>query len=319
MTGTNGPTGGNGREPGKGLVDIPKLSAQRKEEIRSEILTGIRSWTKEPEEEPKRARVNKRRRRLWTGGGIGAGFVAVAVAAVLLVQNDTFTNWGAAGSGHTAGVTGETGRNPTDASPGKDSSPYAHELSIAGIDTNDMPEGIAEPLLPLTYEEFRSRWEANASSERVAISAADKDGQTLQNALPRLNETRQNFGEASSGYGYTAWSSNEDGKLRELVFQLGDLSEGVAENPADSEVVRYVTTVLQPGLPETEREALLDQLRFRDFEAKGGSRIAESGGLVYTLDRNEDKQRLIVQFMRAEDQPDALGKWQDSLLDIVRG
>lgn len=316
--GTNGPTGGNGREPGKGLVDIPKLSAQRKEEIRSGILTGIRSWTKEPEEEPKRASVNKRRRRLWTGGGIGAGCMAVAVAAVLLVQTDTFTNWGAAGPGHTAGVTVETGQNPTDASSGKDSSPYAHELSIAGVDTNDMPEGIAEPLLTLTYEEFRSRWEANASSEQVAISAADKEGQTLQNALPRLDETRQNFGEDTSGYGYTAWSGNEDGNLREIVFQLGDSPEGIAENPADSEVVRYVTTVLQPGLPEAEREALLDQLRFRDFEARGGSRIAESEGLVYTLDRNGDKQRLIVQFMRAGDQPDALGKWQDSLLDVVR-
>jgi len=318
VTGTNGPTGGNGREPGKGLVDIPKLSAQRKEEIRSGILTGIRSWTKEPEEEPKRAGVNKKRRRLWTGGGIGAGCVAIALAAVLTVHTDAFTNWGDSGASRTAGVTGETEQNPTDASPGKETFPYEHELSVAGVDVNDMPEGIAEPLLPLTYDEFRSRWEANASSERVAISAADKDGQTLQNALPRLNETRQDFGEESLGYGYTAWSGNEDGNLRELVFRLGDSSEGVAENPADSEVVRYATTVLQPELTETEREALLDQLRFRDFEAKGGSRIAESGGLVYTLDRNEEKQHLIVQFMRAEDQPDALGKWQDSLLDILR-
>jgi len=318
VTGTNGPTGGNGREPGKGLVDIPKLSAQRKEEIRSGILTGIRSWTKEPEEEPQRTGVNAKRRRLWAGGGIGAGCVAIALAAVLTVQTDAFTNWADSGASRTAGVTDETGQNPTDASPGKETFPYGHELSVAGVDVNDMPEGIAEPLLPLTYDEFRSRWEANASSEQVAISAADKDGQTLQNALPRLNETRQDFGEESFGYGYTAWTGNEDGKLRELVFRLGDSSEGVAKNPADSEVVRYVTTVLQPGLTETEREALLDQLRFRDFEAKGGSRIAESGGLVYTLDRNEEKQRLIVQFMRAEDQPDALGKWQDSLLDIVR-
>lgn len=313
--GTNGPTGGNGREPGKGLVDIPKLSAQRKEEIRSGILTGIRSWTKEPEEEPKSARVNKRRRRLRTGGGIGAGCAAVVLAAVLMVQTDTFTNWGDSGSGHTAGVTGERGQNPES---GDGVSPYADELSIAGIDTGDMPEGIADPVLRLTYDEFRSRWEANASSEQVAISAADKDGQTLQNALPRLDENRQSFGQASSGYGYTAWSDNEDGDLRELVFQLGDSPEGVAENPADSEVVRYVTTVLQPELTEAEREALLDQLRFRDFEAKGGSRIAESEGLVYTLDRSEDKQRLIVRFMRIEGQADALGKWQDSLLEIVR-
>lgn len=316
--GTNGPTGGSGREPGKGLVDIPKLSAQRKEEIRSGILTGIRSWTKEPEEEPKRARVNKRRRRLWTGGGIGAGCAAIALAAVLMVQTDTFTNWGAAGTNYTAGVTGETGQHPTDSTAGNGTSPYAHELSVAGIDVDDMPEGIADPLLPLTYDEFRSRWEANANSEEVAISAADKDGQTLQGALPRLNETRQNFGESASGYSYTAWSDNESGTLRELVFQLGDSSEGVAENSADPEVVRYVTTVLQPELTETEREALLDQLRFRDFEAKGGSRIAESGGLVYTLDRSGDKQRLIVQFMRTEGQPDEMGKWQDSMLEIVR-
>ncbi|OWR31244.1 hypothetical protein CDO73_07525 [Saccharibacillus sp. O23] len=307
--GTNGRPGSGDHRPDKGLMDIPKLSAQRKEEIRGEIMSGIRSWTKVPRESEQRQTRQIRKRKLWAGGGIGAGALALAAAAMLILP------W----QGNDSGTGIPNGPTPSvSAGQGSDTIIYPDAPSIPGIDGEEMPEGIADPLVPLTYEEFRSRWEAKAGSEDVRINAADKDGQLLSGALPMLNENRQNFGDAAKGYGYNAWTNAEGNELRELAFRLGPSNGTGEETEADRDVIRYVTEVLQPDLPQADRDELMDRLRFRDFDRKGGSRIAESAGLVYTLDRNGDRQILFVQFMRAEDQPDELGKWQDKLLDTVR-
>ncbi|CAM4111319.1 hypothetical protein [Saccharibacillus endophyticus] len=316
MTGTNGPTGGNGREPGKGLVDIPKLSAQRKEEIRSGILTGIRSWTKEPEEEPKRTGVNAKRRRLWAGGG--AGLAAVAIASVVIVQSGGIANWVGTGSNGGATVNGQPNPAASGLSPVDGSSRYAEELPTVNIDPSEAENDIAEPRLAKTYEEFKWSWAAVANPDAVRIFPSEQEAQSFQNSIPLLTETVQKFGKPGLEYEYTAWSNVKDGNLRELVFRLGPVADGAAENPSDHEVVRFVTTILQPELPESERSELLDKLRFRDFEAKGGTREAESEGLLYTLNRNGDRQRLIVQFLRKQDQPDEMGRLQDSLLQILR-
>jgi len=292
-------------------MDIPKLSAQRKEEIRGEIMSGIRSWTKVPQEAEQQKTRQIRKRRLWAGGGIGAGALALAAAAMLILP------WQGSDSG-TGIPNGPTPSVSAGQGSGSGTVIYPDAPAIPGIDGEEMPEGIADPRVPLTYEEFRSRWEAQAGSEDVRINAADKDGQLLSGALPMLDENRQNFGDPAKGYGYNAWSNAEGGELRKLAFRLGPSNGTSEETLADRDVIRYVTEVLQPDLPQADRDELMDRLRFRDFDRKGGSRIAESAGLVYTLDRGGERQILFVQFMRAEDQPDELGKWQDKLLDTVR-
>ncbi len=317
--GTNGRPGSGDHRPDKGLMDIPKLSAQRKEEIRGEIMSGIRSWTKVPQEsEPQKTR-QIRKRRLWAGGGIGAGALALAAAAMLILP------WQGSDSGK--GIPNPNGNLPSVSAGqgqgqgqahGNGTFDYSNLPALPSLEGEDMPEGIADPLVPLTYEEFRSRWEAKASSEDVRIGAADKDGQLLRGVLPLLSENRQNFGDAAKGYGYSAWTNVEGNELRELAFRLGPSNGTSAETQADCDVIRYATEVLQPDLTQADRDELMDQLRFRDFDRKGGSRIAESAGLVYTLDRNGERQILFVQFMRAEDQPDEMGKWQDKLLEIIR-
>ncbi|MDO3411289.1 hypothetical protein QWJ34_16105 [Saccharibacillus sp. CPCC 101409] len=335
--GTNGRTDGrgNGREPRSGLIDIPKLDEQRKEQIRSGILTGIRSWKKEADE-PQRAKGNGRRRGM-IAGGIGAGFAAAALA-VVLVQTDGLSGPAASGGAPQAADTAAgsveesgTGANGTEADGGAAASsepgfldlPRApHELSALSADGAEMPEGIADTLNGLTYDEFRGRWQQNAADadeDTQKLTSLEGEELTLGSSLPRLDETLQAFGDPALGYGYTAWTDNEDEELREIDFRLGSPAVGQGQDESEAALLRFVTTVFQPELSETERAKVLDQLRFRDYERAGGYRMSESGGLLYTLDRSGERAMLIVQFLRRDDQPDALGKWQDSLLESVRG
>ncbi|MCQ4087508.1 hypothetical protein [Saccharibacillus sp. JS10] len=316
MTGTKKSTGGKSREPVQGLVDIPELSAQRKAEIQNNIMTEIRSWKKEPEKTVKRI---EKRRRWWTGGGIGVGCAGLAVAAVLVMQNGGWMD--SNGLGNREGVT-VSGQSPSwqefGAVPIDGSDRYEDILPTINLENAEEAE-VAEPRSPMTYEKFGFTWAATANPDSVRVFPDEKKAVAYANSIPLLVETVQHFGSPELGYRYTAWSNIEDGNLRELEFVLGPVEKGIAQDAAtDTAVIQFVTGVLQTDLTQSERGEVMDQLRFRDFEPSGGSRMAESKGILYTLDRNGDRQRLIVQFLRKENQPDQFGQLQDSLLKDVR-
>ncbi|WP_172195683.1 hypothetical protein [Saccharibacillus qingshengii] len=327
--GTNGPTGGSGRGPGKGLLDIPKLDPQRKEQIRSGILTGIRSWTKLPgEAEPPRRESGNGRRRLLRGSGIGAGCAALALAAVLIVQ----TQGGEPGEvssravpaaasadrpGQPAAEPGNADRN-LETGPTADKSAESPPIWTEEEDrSGEGPHGVAGTRLGLTYEQFLMRWRTGASQELEQLILPVSDHPILSQALPGLRNTTQRFGAQGAGYGYGVWMNADNDELRRITFQLAPIEAGQFKNESNDAVVRYVTQVLQPDLTEAQRAELLDQLRFRDYEQPGGSRFTEISGVLYTLDQSEGNPRLIVEFARKEGELDEMGKFQDTLLPIV--
>lgn len=300
---TNGPTGGNRQEPGRGLIDIPKLDPQRKEQIRSGILTGIRSWKKSAEDPVQPQPRGIRRRRVLLGGGLGLAGLAAALS-FLLLQTTGDPSSGLNVASRTESAIGEGGSGETPAS------------GAAGNEA--VPQGLAPPLLSLSYGEFRERWEQGSSTAGSELTAVSGEAEAYPDSLPHLDEHRQAFGRPEKGYRYAAWSNRDDGRLREITFWLGPSTSGRNPDPSDTAVIRYVTDVLQPDLTDTERERILNELRFRDFERKGGSRISGNEELLYTLDRSGERQYLTVTFLREPEQPDELGIWQDKLLDILR-
>lgn len=321
--GTNGRPGSGDRRPDKGLMDIPKLSAQRKEEIRSEILAGIRSWKKEPEE-PRRASVGRFGKK-GIFGTVGVG-LAAALLAVVLVQTDRSEE---SKTAIVPAVSGET------IPPSKNGGPIGGQAGGLDQDPDDinknadgLPEGVADPRVTLTYGEFLERWReaSKIGGETAKLTALRGEGITLSNTVPRLGETSQSFGPSGTGYRYRVWTDNasrietrEDARMREIAFTFAKPKGGEAQNADTAELLRIVTNVLQPELNEADRSELLDALRFRDFDKEIGSRIAESEGLLYTVARESDGLQLAVRFLRTEGQPDGIGQLQDNMLDVLEG
>ncbi|OWA35345.1 hypothetical protein B9G55_11890 [Saccharibacillus sp. O16] len=315
--GTKGQPGNGNQEPGRGLMDIPKLSAQRKEEIRDGIMTEIRSWKKEPDT-PQRTSLGRFGKR-GVIGTVGAGLAAVLLA-VVLVQTDR---------------TGDSGTAVAPVAPSVNGGPIGGQAGVGGVDSDDinkneegLPEGVADLKVTLTYGEFLNRWKtASKSSEELSrLTALRGENPTFSGSIPGLGETLQSFGEAGSDDRFKVWTDNqtqegglEGARMREMEFTFMKTSGGEAQSPNTTKLLRFVTNVLQPELSDEDREELLDSLRFRDFESKTGSRIAESAGLLYTISRDDEGLKLAVRFLREEGQSDGMGELQDGLLDILQG
>ncbi|NGZ77946.1 hypothetical protein [Saccharibacillus alkalitolerans] len=321
------------KKPGGGLIDMPKLDESRKEEIRAGILTEIRSWKRMPDARPEP--IARKQRGFAAGAALGAGGVLLIVLVLVLARPLWLGN-ALDPAGSSVPVQGGPEQTavppvppeipseippeiPSESLPGASDDP---DLPAAGhrLPTTDPayepPQGVADTVMGLTYDEFLERWEAGAAGEAEPRLSLYESSAELKNSLPGLNETRQGFGKL--GNSYTAWTNYDDNQLRELSFSLGTFIEGQPQAKPEVEVVRYLTTVLQPDLTDAQRDALLADLGLPELQGEQYSMEHIGGGLRYTAMHGDDRLFLVVEFLRKGQNEDELGKWQDSLLDTVR-